>query len=231
MRTSSWAQVPSNFSREERQTWKRWLDNPDSTTPHKDIGSRSRPISIGASGEFSTDDELFHLMVKRGLVAAHPEEAGKSRLAERFWGNVKRGPGCWTWQAARRGQYGRMHLGNRSWIGAHRMAWRLSRGPIPDGMCVCHHCDNTLCVNPDHLFLGTNAENTADRTRKGRSARNSNPQPGTLNGRAKLTEDDVIDIRTVYAIGARQIDIAAAYGVTQVQISAIVRRKQWNHLP
>lgn len=70
MRTPSWAKVPSNFTREERQTWKRWLDNPDSTTPHKEIGSRSRPMSIGASE--ATVDELYERMVKRGLVAAEP---------------------------------------------------------------------------------------------------------------------------------------------------------------
>lgn len=72
MRTPTWAQLPTNFTREEADTWRKWNADPDGSTPHRDVGSRSRPISIGRIG--STDDELYALMVKRGLVAAEPKK-------------------------------------------------------------------------------------------------------------------------------------------------------------
>lgn len=91
-------------------------------------------------------------------------------VAERFWSYVQRGDECWTWIGARDANgYGRLSLPGRGTIGAHRVSWELHRGEIPDGLCVLHRCDNPPCVWPEHLFLGTHADNVADRIAKGRS--------------------------------------------------------------
>lgn len=147
----------------------------------------------------------------------------RKSIQERFWSKVDRSGDCWIWTAYR-GITGYGIVGvDRRVQKAHRVAWQLTHGPIPHGACVLHRCDNPPCVNPAHLFLGTQAENVADRDAKGRHV----PMSGERHGCAKLTTDQVIAIRADPRIHRL---IAADYGVARTVISRI-RRREWAHVP
>jgi hypothetical protein len=144
------------------------------------------------------------------------------------------GTPCWVWTASvdRKG-YGRMALNGRA-TGAHRVAWQVTNGPIPAGIWVLHRCDNPRCVRPDHLFLGDHAANMADMVAKGRSGAALRPeavQRGERHPMAKLTEQDVRDIRAAYADGRdTTVGLAARYGVSNQLISRIIARGIWKHV-
>lgn len=131
---------------------------------------------------------------------------------------------CWIWLGHKNNKgYGYVSVGGKLDV-AHRHAWRAFCGGIPNGMHVLHHCDNPPCCNPDHLFLGTNADNVRDRIAKGRSA----DVRGAKNGRAKLTEDDVRAIRMDSKSHGR---VAREYGVRPYTVQMIRQRKTWAHVP
>jgi hypothetical protein len=145
---------------------------------------------------------------------------------ERFWNKVDRKSShdCWEWQGFRRHEYGGFVFQKKKKY-AHRFAWELENGEIPLKMIVCHTCDNTLCVNPKHLFLGTDLDNARDRSEKGRTP------AGIKSGMAKLTEKDVKEIRKLYAIGEyTQIELGKTYRVSQNCIGYIVRKETWKHI-
>lgn len=134
--------------------------------------------------------------------------------------------GCLVWRGYRdpRWGYGRLWVKKRA-ILAHRIIWEAVNGPIADGMCVLHRCDNPPCVNIDHLFLGTHAENMRDKVRKGRQPR------GTQRPNAKLTEADVVAIRARRAAGETQSAVAASFGISGPTVCQIVKRRRWGHVP
>jgi len=133
--------------------------------------------------------------------------------------------GCWIWLAAcDRDGYGFFSLSKpRRMVKAHRASFVFYRGAVPDGLCVLHSCDNPACVNPDHLFTGTNLDNVHDRVAKGRSAR----VHGSLRAHAKLHESDIPLIRIDHR---SQQAIADDYGIAQTTVSAIKLRRKWAHV-
>jgi hypothetical protein len=130
--------------------------------------------------------------------------------------------GCWIWRhSADAYGYGQLH-----WSGstrkAHRVAWEAVNGPIPPGMCVCHHCDNPPCVNPDHLFLGTPADNARDREAKRRGGDHRGEKAGRA---AKLTWEEVGVVRGVRGFSMRQL--ATIFNVSHSRIFSIIHNKTW----
>lgn len=143
---------------------------------------------------------------------------------ERFWPKVQKSDGCWIWTASvTRQGYGHFKFRGKM-DKAHRVSWILHNREIPDGMCVLHECDNPSCVNPGHLFLGSNDDNVADRVRKGRSG----SAKGESHGRAKLKQGDVAVIRERLSRGDQQKDIALDYGVSPPCIGYLARGETWN---
>lgn len=142
-----------------------------------------------------------------------------------FWSQARKSDGCWEWTGAPNSSgYGRFWTQGRRWL-AHRLAYELAKGPIPAGLCVCHACDNRLCVNPDHLWLGTNADNVADRDRKGRRQ----APRGTRNPNAKLTPAEVLAIR--WYPGRRVVSrLAREFRIGRSQVKRIRDEQAWASL-
>lgn len=139
----------------------------------------------------------------------------KQPVSERFWTKARRAEnGCLLWQATKvRGGYGVVRDGKMKL--AHRVAWELVNGDIPNGLHVCHRCDTPACVNPEHLFLGTRFDNLQDAVRKGRA------------GMHKLTLVQIAEIRKLYGAGEIQRSLATAFGISQANVSCIVTDKIW----
>lgn len=156
-------------------------------------------------------------------------------LAERYESHVDRTAGpdaCHPWTANRSHQgYGRIVVGSRTdhsvrTCEAHRVGWELANGPIPAGLCVLHRCDNPPCQNQRHWFLGTRAENNADKDAKGRARK----VRGEAATHARLDEEKVREIRAAHARGAGLRPLGRQYGVTHRAIHMIVHRKSWAHV-
>ena len=146
----------------------------------------------------------------------------------RFWAKVTKGAPdeCWLWTAGTVSGYGQFGIAKGRMLRAHRVSFEMAKGPIPAGQLVCHSCDNPLCVNPAHLFLGNHADNSADRQAKGRGRGHT-----TYSGpRAKLTTDQVRQIRAWAAKGAPHSSIAKHFGVVRQTVTAIVERQTWKHV-
>lgn len=150
-------------------------------------------------------------------------------LRDRFWSKVKTGgpDECWPWLAGKLGRgYGCFYMRPGWRPAASRACWIIEKGDIPDGYHVCHTCDNPVCVNPSHLFLGTPTDNMQDCIRKGRFKASGSPQlKGIDHPRAIFNADQIREIRRRYAEGGiSQQSLADEYGTDQCKISKVVRR-------
>ena len=180
-------------------------------------------------------------------AGAFKESATNMKLTEqqiqKFWSMVdKNGPEhpydknlgrCWIWTHTIVGGYGDFYC-NSKHIRTHRIAYELSHGEIPHdgsphGICACHSCDNRACVNPQHIFLGTNLDNVRDKQLKGRAI--SVGVKGEKHWNANLTEEKVKEIRNKYVKGVSKIKkLAVEYGVNATSIYNIVERITWKHI-
>lgn len=167
----------------------------------------------------------------------------KSRLLKhRFWKSVnKDGPihpvcgQCWEWIGYKNhGGYGIIITQNKQRWRASRLSWVVHHGNIDGDLCVLHHCDNRACVNPSHLFLGTRRDNANDRIKKGRpGGKRGKPPLGERNGSAKLTSEQVREIRRRYIPRNRTNGgsaLAREFGVTQTTVSSIILGYHWSHV-
>jgi hypothetical protein len=147
-------------------------------------------------------------------------------LADRFWAKVEYDKaGCWLWTASLSedgyGYFGVHEVDGWRMRKAHRIAYQLAYGPIPEGVRVLHTCDDPRCVNPEHLFLGTQTDNMRDMAAKGRGVY-----------RARLTAEQVRTIRARYAAGGvTQRELGAEYGLTPMGIGHIIRHQTWRNPP
>lgn len=186
---------------------------------------QDKPLSVHLRPHPGTD----------GMAAAY--------LAWRLSEKITSSPsGCWEWQGAVNVKgYGVLYMKNYDWservVSVHRLVYRLCVAVLPEGVCVCHSCDNPKCVRPDHLFLGTLEDNVADKVSKNRQARGSSVRTnhshlkGTAVVTAKLNDKSVMDIRRRAAEGESGRSIAKRFNVSPVTVSSIVLGRSWKHLP
>ena len=155
---------------------------------------------------------------------------------ELFWENVdkRKKHECWNWLRNKKSSYGAFYFKGKK-TPAHRVAWMITKGEILEGKQICHHCDNPKCCNPNHLFMGTFEDNMQDMWNKDRHPTENMGRPsytmrGTNNIKAKLNKKEVLEIRSLFAIGSRQCDLAKMFGVKLPAIWKIVQNVNWTHI-
>lgn len=163
--------------------------------------------------------------IVRGAKRPAPMKRSKRTVEERFYSRVRKTDYCWEWTGCKtRAGYGRIRAFKETGDYAHRLAWVLEYGHIPDGMQVCHKCDNPSCVNPAHLFLGRHLDNMADMRARNRSRRGAPPN-------AILDPDDVRAIRDLLATERyTQAEIGSMFGVSRMAINSISTGRSWSWL-
>lgn len=169
----------------------------------------------------------------------------KKPIEERFWNRVDKTGECWLWTGSAgkgRNAYGTVSAWDHKTWPAHRVAWTLASGPIPDGMLVCHRCDTPRCVRPDHLFLGTASDNQKDSVAKGRAFAQRFPHvaasyfkgrrpKGERSSFAKLTAKQALEVRRRADAGESHEAIALDFPINRAAVGCIARRETWTHLP
>lgn len=151
-----------------------------------------------------------------GIIAKQVPFLSDKKVAI-FWSRVRKSNECWEWQGTIENGYGRLCV-QYEWLKVHRISWTLKFGAIPRRKLVLHRCDNKICVRPDHLFLGTQADNNKDRDTKGRT-------------HSKLVRRQVLEILDLWPRNLYTVKhIASSYRVTPASIFAIVQRRTWKHI-
>lgn len=167
------------------------------------------------------------LYAPAGTSTTDPEHLAK-RLANGIASATE--DGCWEWTRITNGDgYGQLCVAGRM-VYAHRLAYQLGVGEIPEGMHILHSCDNPRCINPAHLSAGTRSENMKECSERGRAKIPKPIKRGEENGASKLRDVDVRSIRRLLAKGLTQQSIADRFGVTQRAISDIKLGKKWGHV-
>lgn len=188
------------------------------------IASAERRLASESIGMLTIP--CYNIAMRKRLWRSTPEE--------RFWFYTEKSTGCWLWTGPRHGGTGTYGVIVVSYnydfatkrsikhtTMAHRYSWQLHFGIIPEGLLVCHSCDVPLCVNPSHLFLGTIQDNMTDRNRKSRQAQHER------HGRAKLSWEQVADIRKAFDAGASKLSLSKKYGVVHNTIRGIISQRTW----
>lgn len=156
----------------------------------------------------------------------------KRSIEERFWEkvNIKGDTECWEWIGSRLKNkgYGQLNINAKTTL-AHRISWKIHNGFVPEGLFVCHNCDNPSCVNPKHLFLGTNSDNLKDAAKKGMFHGNDGKTKGESNWQHKLTDNEVRAIRSLSSKHTQR-ELAKIYGVHQKTIFMALHNLSWKHV-
>lgn len=205
--------------------WRRWrlYGDPHATARPKPVGCKAE----GCDGNHYARDYCrrhYLRLQKYGSATAGQRKLGVgARIAQRA---VSDGD-CLIYQTRRQTRSGHVTIfRDGRYVGVHRAAWELANGPVPEGLYVLHRCDRPRCVNVDHLFLGTIADNNADRDRKGRHV----ALPGSANGFAKLDEAGVAQIKARLAGGESTYALADEFGVSQATVWSIKVGRAWKHV-
>ena len=153
-------------------------------------------------------------------------------IKERVEYYIEKTESCWTWKGPRNASgYGILRGRDCPSTLAHRTVYEVFVGPIPDGFCVCHHCDNPPCVNPSHLWIGTNIDNVRDMVSKNRQSRvGTNFKKGEERVQSKLVTPQVLQIRERALAGESHRKLAQEFGISNAQVSNIRTGKSWSHV-
>jgi len=171
-------------------------------------------------------------------IVERPFEQHVRDYAATFWSHVEKTDTCWFWKAATSwGGYGKVHVGYRT-LGAHKVSYILNHGQVPANLLVCHKCDTPTCVNPEHLFLGTPADNMLDKVRKNRQSRGAEHSQAVLSGKrtilrgllcthSKLTGDQVKEIRNLRSSGWRLSALVIKFSICDQSVLNVCNRKTY----
>jgi len=156
----------------------------------------------------------------------------KTLLIDRFLNKVNKTDSCWIWLGAKQTSgYGRFYNGDlNKVIGSHQFSYLYFIGQIPNGINVCHNCDNPSCVNPNHLFLGTQKDNLKDMFKKGRGRKLNTYKSGTKHFKAKLSQKDIKRIRNLYNTGElNSYELGDIYNVHRTTINRLIRKETYQN--